>query len=126
MTEIKHFEDITIPRRLWLTSCIVASGAMISGLQAEALADALVEQDPSPEPKPDAITAEMIRAASWIARVPLTNEHCEQLSKELSNKLVAITLLRTKPIDENTPMAAVFTPWFFASQTPEENLEWSP
>jgi Asp-tRNA(Asn)/Glu-tRNA(Gln) amidotransferase A subunit family amidase len=125
MTEIKHFEDITIPRRLWLTSCIVASGAMISGLQAEALADTLVEQDPSPEPKPDAITAEMIRAASWIARVPLTDEHCQQLSKELSNKLAAIQLLRTKPIDENTPMAAVFTPWFFASQTPEENLEWS-
>lgn len=112
-----------IPRRLWITSCLTASGAMISGLQAEAMADVLIDQGPKPDARPDAITAEMIRSAAWIARVSLTDEHCQQLSKELSNKLAAIEALRTQPIDENTPMAAVFTPWFFASQTPEENLE---
>lgn len=112
-----------IPRRAWLTSCLVASGAVAAGVQAEALADAIAAQDPSPDAKPLPITEAMIKAAAWIARVPLTDEHCEQLSKELSNKFAAIQALRSNPVDENTPMAAVFTPWFFASQTAEENLE---
>jgi Asp-tRNA(Asn)/Glu-tRNA(Gln) amidotransferase A subunit family amidase len=65
----------------------------------------------------------MIRQAAWIARVPLSDAHCEQLSKDLSSKYASIEALRRTSIDENAPMAAVFTPWFFASQTPEENLD---
>lgn len=111
-----------IPRRTWLTSCLVASGAVASGLQAEALADAIVAQDPKPDTKPQPITAEMIRAAAWFARVPLTDAHCDALGKDLSNKFAAIAAMRSTPIDENTPMASVFAPWFFAAQDPLENL----
>ena len=112
-----------IPRRTWLTSCLIASGAVAAGLPAETFAEAIVAQDPKPDDKPSPITAEMIRAAAWIARVPLTDEQCDQLSKELSNKLAAIEALRSMPIDENTPMATVFMPWFFASQSAQENLD---
>jgi Asp-tRNA(Asn)/Glu-tRNA(Gln) amidotransferase A subunit family amidase len=112
-----------IPRRTWLTSCLVASGAVASGWQAEAFAEAISAQDPNPDAMPQRITAEMIQAASWIARVPLTDSHCEVLSKDLSSKFAAIEALRSQQIDENTPMASVFLPWFFASQSPQENLD---
>lgn len=112
-----------IPRRTWITSCLVASGAVTAGIQAEGLAQAIAAQDPTPEPNASPITPGMIKSAAWIARIPLTDEHCEQLSKELSNKHAAIQALRSQAVDENTPMAAVFTPWFFASQSPQENLD---
>ncbi|MCU0710111.1 MAG: amidase [Pirellula sp.] len=116
----------SIPRRTWITSCLIATGAVASSGQAEVLAEALATQDPTPEEPPKSITAEMIKSASWTARVPLTDAHCEILAKELSTKLPSIQALRSHSFDENTPLASVFMPWFFAAQSPDENLNTVP
>lgn len=101
---------------------MMASGMVLATSDAESLASALLEQDPPADTKAPPITAEMIRNASWIARVPLTDPQCERLAKDLSDKDPSIRALRSTESDENLPMAAVFMPWFFAAQSPEEAL----
>jgi Asp-tRNA(Asn)/Glu-tRNA(Gln) amidotransferase A subunit family amidase len=103
-------------RRAWMVQCLLAGGVVASVQPAEALALAL--QDPESPSDTPRFTAEMVRAASWMSRVPLTEEQCQQIATDLSRKDASIQALRSTPIEENTPMAAVFQPWYFASASP--------
>ena len=104
----------------------MASGALAATSHANALAVSLStpSQDPEPKKESDAppFTKEMIRNAAWLSRVPLTDEQCEAIAASLNAKNASVQALRSTPIDDNTPTAMTFTPWFFAKGLSENPL----
>lgn len=110
----------SIQRRDWILQCLVTSGAIAATGQATALANSLANptQDPEPKKESDAppFSKEMIRNAAWLSRVPLNDDQCEAIASSLNAKHASVQALRSTPIDENTPTAMTFTPWFFAKQ----------
>ncbi len=113
-----------LARREWIGRCLLAGGTVATLAHADALAATLVQQDPVPSAVQEpTYTAEKIRNAAWMSRVPLTDEQCERIAKDLTSKDRSIQALRTTPIEENTPMASVFSPWFFAPALPSKPAE---
>jgi len=110
-------------RRAWILQCLAASGALATTGHANALAVSLstLSQDPEPKKESDAppFTKEMIRNAGWLSRVPLTDDQCEAIAASLNAKNASVRSLRSMPIDDNTPTAMTFTPWFFANRISE-------
>jgi Asp-tRNA(Asn)/Glu-tRNA(Gln) amidotransferase A subunit family amidase len=110
-------------RRAWILQCLAASGALATTGHANALAVSLstLSQDPEPKKESDAppFTKEMIRDAGWLSRVPLTDDQCEAIAASLNAKNASVRSLRSMPIDDNTPTAMTFTPWFFANRISE-------
>lgn len=110
-------------RRDWILQCLAASGALATTGHANALAVSLstLSQDPEPKKESDAppFTKEMIRNAGWLSRVPLTDDQCEAIAASLNAKNASVRALRSMPIDDNTPTAMTFTPWFFANRISE-------
>jgi Asp-tRNA(Asn)/Glu-tRNA(Gln) amidotransferase A subunit family amidase len=100
-------------RRQWIAQCFLASGAVATLSQANLLASSLETTTQEDGSASKAITAEMVRAASWLSRVPLDDAQCEQIAKGLNAKAKSIEALRSTPIDENTAMAMTFMPWYF-------------
>lgn len=100
-------------RRVWMAQCLMGGGLVASWSSANALTAAVLQQSELSQPVSTEITGEMIRQAAWMSRVPLTDDQCAAIAKDLNGKSRSIEALRTTPIDENTSMAMTFMPWYF-------------
>lgn len=111
-------------RRAWFAQCLIAGGVLACSNQASAMASSLEMLSQEEQTPANTITADMIRAASWMSRVPLNDAQCEQVAVDLNRKAKSIAALRSLPIEENTPMAMTFVPWYFVqSSAPAEALD---
>ncbi|MFN7734244.1 MAG: amidase [Pirellula sp.] len=125
-------DDLALPitsgRRAWFAQCLIAGGVLASSSQATAMASTLEMLSQDEQATANTITADRIRAASWMSRVPLTDAQCEQVATDLNRKAKSIAALRSQPIDENTPMAMTFMPWYFVQPTEQTDapVETSP
>ena len=60
------------------------------------------------------ITRQAVENALWIANAPRSQTQVNQLTEKINQLLEGENKLRIWPLDDTTPMAAVFSPHFFA------------
>ena len=87
----------------------VASVSLSPGLQR-----AVIAQDEGAQELGE-ITAEQVAKASWVVDAKLTQEQCEEVAKELTQRLRGLQPLRENPPQEDVPMPLAFLPSFFIS-----------
>lgn len=111
-------------RRTWISTVTAGiAGTVAVGLctSPDAFARALSLQAQQADETQMQITADMVKSAAWIADLPLTAEHCEEIAKTLSEQLKTRKELRAFNIDDDTPTATAFVPHFFVAEPPREN-----
>ncbi len=108
---------------------ILSGGCVASVSLSPAIQRAIIAQDESNQSL-DAITAEQVDKASWIVDAKLTPEQCEEVAKELTQRLQGLKPLRENPPLEDVPMPLAFVPSFFVashnddSVSPPEAIDW--
>ena len=93
---------------------ILGGGCVASVSLSPAIQRAIIAQDESSRAL-DAITAEQVDKASWIVDAKLTPEQCEEVAKELTQRLRGLKTLRENPPLEDVPMPLAFVPSFFVA-----------
>jgi Asp-tRNA(Asn)/Glu-tRNA(Gln) amidotransferase A subunit family amidase len=60
------------------------------------------------------VTRQAVEQALWIANAPRSQQQVDHLTEKITQLLEGENKLRIWPLEETTPMAAVFSPHFFA------------
>lgn len=112
-------------QRRQLLMSILGGGCVASVSLSPAIQRAIIAQDES-NSAVGAITAEQVEKASWIVDAKLTPEQCEEVARELTQRLQGLRTLRENPPLEDVPMPLAFVPSFFIAPSHVKPAQASP
>ncbi len=111
MTDKQSSHDWTRRRALAVLSTFGVGGLVFQRALANQVAQA------------QAITADMVQQAEWIAGIELSDDDREKLAANLQKSLADQARIRSVPCDADVPPACVFQPAFFAESNSTERLK---